>query len=181
MWFPEMLYTIDILFVLFVLFFAVRGVWNGLSGELANVITLLALLAGFCFFYPQVADLAKDNWNLPDTALRFIVPAVLILASVVLFVLLRILFRQMLKEQAGTNADKVGGVLVGILRGVLLGLTVFVGLSLIPNDSLYRVLSEKSAVGGWVCNTLTPWAAPRIGELPALKSDMQDHINDITR
>lgn len=181
MWFPEMLYTIDILFVLFVLFFAVRGVWNGLSGELANVITLLALLTGFCFFYPQLTDLAKDHWNLPAAALRFIVPAVLILASVLLFVLLRILFRQMLKEQADTNADKVGGVLVGMLRGILLGLTVFVGLSLIPNDALYRVLSEKSAIGGWVCNTLTPWAAPRIGEMPALKSEMQDRVNDITQ
>ncbi|HNX52966.1 MAG TPA: CvpA family protein [Pontiellaceae bacterium] len=181
MWFPEMLYTIDILFVLFVLFFAVRGVWNGLSGELANVVTLLALLTGFCFFYPQLENLAKDHWNLPAAALRFIVPAVLILASVLLFVLLRILFRQMLKDLADTNADKVGGVLVGMLRGILLGLTVFVGLSLMPNDALYRVLSEKSAIGGWVCNTLTPWASPRIGELPVLKKDMQNRIDDITR
>lgn len=179
--FPEMLYTIDILFVLFVLFFAVRGVWNGLSGELANVVTLIALLTGFCFFYPQLEDLAKDHWNLPNEALRFIVPTVLILASVILFFLLRILFRQMLKDLADTKADKIGGVLVGMLRGILLGLTVFVGLSLIPNDTLYRVLSDKSAVGGWVCKTLTPWAAPRISELPALRGSIQNRIDDVTQ
>ncbi|MFA6173485.1 MAG: CvpA family protein [Kiritimatiellales bacterium] len=181
MWFPEMLYTVDILFVLFALFFAVRGVWNGLSGELAHVVTLLLLLAGFCFFYPQLTKLAEDHWNLPESALRFIVPTVLVLAAIVLFVLLRVLFKQILKEKAGTSADKIGGVLVGTLRGVLLGLMVFAGLSMIPNDTLYRVLSEKSFIGGWVCNTLTPWAAPRIGELPALKKDMQERIDDVTR
>ncbi|MCC7300988.1 MAG: CvpA family protein [Verrucomicrobia bacterium] len=181
MWFPEMFYTIDILFVLFVLFFAVRGVWNGLSGELAHVLTLLALLAGFCFFYPQLTELAENYWKLPENVLRFLVPTVLILAAVLVFVLLRALFKQMLKEKAGTNADKVGGVLVGILRGILLGLTVFVGLSMISNDSLYRVLSEKSSIGGWVCDTLTPWARPRFGELPALKKDMQKRIDGITQ
>lgn len=49
MWFPEVVYTIDILFIAFVLFFSIRGVWNGLSGELAHAVTLAVLLIGVCF------------------------------------------------------------------------------------------------------------------------------------
>lgn len=180
MWFPEVLYTVDILFVLFVLFFAVRGAWNGLSGELAHVVTLLALLAGFCFFYPQLTQAVSGLWDLPGTALQIIVPAVLVLSAVLLFVLLRLLFRQVLKDKTGETADKIGGVLVGTLRGTLLGLVLFSALSLIPNDSLYGMLSEKSSIGRWVCNTLTPWAQPRIGELPALKNKMHERLDDFS-
>jgi uncharacterized membrane protein required for colicin V production len=181
MLFPEMLYTIDILFVIFVLFFAIRGAWSGLAGELANVVTLLALLAGFCFFYPQLMRLAEDYWKLPESALNILVPLVLVLASVLLFALLRILFKQALKEKAGGTADKIGGVLFGAARGALLGLVIFSALSLIPNDSLYRAISEKSAVGEWVCGTLTPWAKPRLEEIPALKNKIQDRMDDLTR
>ena len=182
MWFPEQLYTIDILFAALVLLFVFEGIKHGLSSELAHVVTLIALLAGFCFFNPQLTKLASDHWQaMSPSAVRIIVPVVMLLASVVLFLLLRALFKQMLKDKLGEAADKVAGGLAGALRGALVGSAVLVGLSLIPNDSLYRTLSEKSSVGAWVCNTLAPWAQPRIMELPVLKDKMSEKLNDITQ
>jgi len=182
MYFPEMLYTIDILFAVFVLFFAVSGMRHGFSGELAHVVTLIALLAGVCFFYPQLMELASETWRtLPESAVRILVPVVLVLAAVLLFVVVRALFKQLLKDKLGETADKAAGGLVGALRGILFGLTVFAGLSLIPNESLYRMLSEKSSIGGWVCNTLTPWAQSHMEDLPVLKDKMSDQLDDITQ
>lgn len=170
MWFPEWIYTIDILFAVFVVFFVVSGAKHGLSGELAHLVTLVALLAGFCFFYSQLTQFAADYWKmLPPVAVRIIVPIVILLLAVLVFVLARAVFKQILKDKLGEAADKVAGGLVGVVRGVLMGLAAFAALSMIPNDSLYQALSEKSSIGGWVCNTLTPWIQPRIMDLPVVK------------
>ncbi|NOU36728.1 MAG: CvpA family protein [Kiritimatiellaceae bacterium] len=182
MFFPETFYTIDILFVVFVLLFTFSGTKTGLAGELAHVMTLLALLAGVCFFYPQLIDLASNYWRaLPPTAVKIIVPAGMLLTAVLLFVLVRLLIKQLLKDKLGEAADKVAGGLVGTLRGVLFGMAVFTGISLIPNDSLYQTLSEKSSIGGWVCNTLTPWSQSHLKELPVLKDNVSDRLDDITQ
>ena len=182
MWFPEQLYTIDILFAVFVLLFVFSGMKHGLSGEIAHVVTLIALLAGFCFFYPQLTQLVSDHWHaLSPSAVQIAVPVLLLLAAVLLFVVMRMLFRQLLKDKLGETADKIAGGLAGALRGTLLGLAVFAGVSLISNDSLYQMLSEKSSIGAWVCSTLTPWARPRVMELPVLKNKMSKRLDDITR
>lgn len=107
--------------------------------------------------------------------------ALLVLISVLLFFLLRVLFRQLLKSRLGGAADKIAGALVGALRGILLGLALLSGLSLIPSDSLYRLLSERSVVGEWVCNTLTPWAQPKLGELPVLKDRATQQIENFVQ
>lgn len=181
MWFPEMLYTVDILFVVFVLIFAVSGIRHGLSGELAHVVTLLALLAGFCFFYPQIMRFAGEAWpTLPETALQIAVPMALVVAAILLFVLVRILFKQLLKKTLDGTGDKIAGGVAGALRGALFGLAVLAGLSLIPNDSLYRMLSESSSIGSWVCSNLTPWAQSHISDLPVLKEKVNQQLDDMS-
>ncbi len=182
MWFPEQFYTIDILFAVFVLLFVFSGIKHGLSGEIAHVVTLVALLTGVCFFYSQLTQLVSDHWRaLSPSAVQIAVPVVMLLAAALLFLLLRALFKQLLKDKLGESADKIAGGLAGALRGALLGSAVLVGLSLIPNDSLYQTLSKKSSIGAWVCNTLTPWAQPRVMELPVLKDKMSEKLNDVTR
>ena len=182
MWFPEQFYTIDILFAALVLLFVFEGIKHGLSSELAHVATLIVLLAGFCFFYPQLVQLTSDQWPaLPPMAVQIAVPVVMLLVTVLLFLLLRALFKQLLKDKLGEAADKITGGLAGALRGALVGVAILVGLSLIPNDALYQALSEKSSVGAWVCNTLAPWANPRIMELPVLKDKVSEKLNDITQ
>jgi uncharacterized membrane protein required for colicin V production len=180
MWFPEKLYTIDILFAAFVLLFAIGGAKRGLSGELAHVVTLVALLAGVCFFYPQLTELASAYWHaLPETAVRILVPAVMLLAAVLLFVVVRALFKQLFKSKLGEASDKLAGGLVGALRGSLFGLAVLIGISLIPNEAVYQTLSEKSLIGAWVCNTLTPWSQSHITELPVLKDQVSEQFDDM--
>lgn len=181
MYFPEMLYTIDILFVVVILFFAISGTRHGFSGELAHVVLLLALLIGVCFFYPRWIQMTSDSWReLPMPVVQISVSVALLLIALLFFVFAHMWFRRSLEGKLGGGADKMVGGLIGALRGGLFGLAVWVGLSLIPNDSLYRVLSEQSLVGNWVCNTLTPWVQPRIKELPILKDRLSEPFNDVT-
>ena len=165
--FPETFYTIDVLFGLFVLFFGVVGLFRGLSGELARLLAFVFLLCGFAFFYPSLTQLAAHNWNaLPPVAVQVIVGLILWLSGLLLFFALRVLLKKFLKERIPRLADQVFGSALGLLFGVLIGLSVFSALSLFPHERVYRMLSEKSVVGGWVCERLTPWLYPRLMELP---------------
>lgn len=164
---PEWVYTIDLLFVVFVLLFVFSGLRNGLSSELAHTLTLTVLLTGFCYFYPQIMQFASNYWQaLPPEVIRIAVPVVMLLAAILFFVLVRAVLKQLLKSQVSGASDRLLGGFAGALRGTVTGLAVMAALSLIPNEPLYQKLSEKSSIGAWVCNTLTPWVHPRVLELP---------------
>jgi len=96
---------------------------------------------------------------------------VLLLVAVLLSFLLNILFKQLFKTRVSEVTNKISGSVLGLLRGALIGMTLLSALSLLPNERLYEALSEKSALGGWVCNTLTPWAHPRLMELPVFDQE----------
>ena len=167
---PETIYTLDVLFGAFVLAFGVAGLLRGLAGELARLITLLLLLTGICFFYPTLVALAADQWpELPPGALKTVIALALLLGGFLVFALLRAIFHQVFKDQLGKFFDRTFGGMVGVLFGSLVGVSILCGISLMPQDRPYQVLSEKSLVGNWVCTTLTPFVYPRLIEMPVFQ------------
>ena len=170
--FPDVLYTIDILFAVFVVFFSAIGFRRGLSGELASVLALLILLCGLCFAYPAFNQFAAQTWvDLSPMLIQVVVLVILFLVSLLLYFLIRMLLKRILKSTLSERVDKIAGCAAGLLRGMLLGITFLAALSLFPSERLYESLSEKSVIGGWVCNTLTPWAHPRLMELPVFDQE----------
>ncbi len=166
--FPETFYTIDVLFGVFVLLFGAVGLLRGLSGELARLLAFSFLVAGFSVLHPSLTQLTARNWRtLSPVAIQVMVGVVIWLTGFLLFFVLRALLKKILHQRIPGLVDKMGGAVFGLLSGALLGLSVLVSVSLIPHESVYRMLSEKSVVGGWVCERLTPWLYPRLMELPA--------------
>jgi len=165
--FPETFYTVDILFLIGVVLFGVVGLIRGFSGELARILSLSFLLLSFCFFYPPLTQMAVQKWDvIPAGLIQVVVALIFFFAGMAVFLLLRVLFKRILKEVFSWLADKVIGTLSGLVFGMLVGLSVMSLLTMVPSENLYRVLSEKSMVGGWVCESLTPWLHPRLMELP---------------
>lgn len=164
---PETFYTIDVLFGLFVLLFGVTGLLRGLADELSRLLAFVFLLGGFSFFYPYLTQQAALRWSaLSPVAVQVAVGVVLWLSGMLFFFALRFLLKRLLSERIHKLTDKTAGALLGLLSGTLLGLSVLSVVSLVPDENLYRMLSEKSVVGGWVCNRMTPWLHPRLMELP---------------
>lgn len=165
--FPDTFYTIDVLFGIFVLLFGIAGMVRGLAGEMARLVTLAVLLTVSCLFYPQLSQLAARQWTaLPPIAVQAITAVILILFSVLLFILLKLILRRIIKEQVGVLFDRILGALLGMVFGALIGVSVLCWVSLVPQERMYRMLSEKSVVGAWVCNRVTPWVYPKLLELP---------------
>ena len=131
----------------------------------------------FCFaglpsFFPSLTQLAARKWSaLPPIAIQVVIGLILLLSALLLFLGLRFLLRKMLSEQIAGVADKLFGALMGMMSGALLGLCVLSVVSLVPNESVYRRLSEKSMIGAWVCERLTPWLHPKMMELPVFNGE----------
>lgn len=169
--YSEWIYTIDILFGLFVFLFVVGGLHRGLSGELAHVLTLAALLFGVWFGFPRLTQLAAEYWTGATPWMAKTAAAIVLgLAALLFFVLVQAILRKLLRAGMEDVSDRLIGALFGLLRGILTGLAVMVALSLIPNETLHTRLSQKSSIGGWVCSTLTPWIQPHIQKLPVFET-----------
>jgi len=169
---PDSLYTIDVLFGVFVLLFGVAGLFRGLAGELARLMTFVFLVCGFAVFFPSLTQTAARRWDtLPPVAVQVLVGIILWLSSILVFFGLRFLLNRLFHERLSGLFDKLFGALTGLFSGALLGLCILSVVSLVPNESAYRVLSEKSAVGSWVCERLTPWLHPRVLELPVCNGE----------
>lgn len=166
--FPETFYTVDVLFGAFVALFGAAGMLRGLAGELARLLALIALLAVSCFCYPQLSQMAAQQWQgLPPVAVQTVTATILLLSAFLFYVFVKLILTRALKEQVGPLFDKILGAVTGMIFGTLIGLSVFCSLSLMPQERVYTLLSERSAIGAWVCNRLTPWVYPRLLELPA--------------
>lgn len=167
MWFPEWVYTIDVIFAVGVVLFGIGGLRRGLSGELARVLALAGLLVGVILFYPQWTEgLAQEREQLPVWAVHAAVSTVMILASVLLFFFAQTVLKVFLKQWIGEVTDKLAGAAAGLLRGLVSGLLLFALLGL--NETASATLSEKSAIGAWVCETITPRVGPWLQELPLI-------------
>ena len=165
--FPDTFYTIDVLFVLFVLLFGVIGLLRGLADELARLLAFAFLLCGFAVFFPALTQFAARNWvTLSPVAVQVVVGLVLWMSAMLLFFMLRFSLKKLLCEQVGYLVNKISGALIGFLSGALLSLSILSMVSLVPDEAVYQMLSEKSVVGGWVCERMTPWLHPRLMELP---------------
>lgn len=170
--FPEWLYTIDVFFLFFVFLVVLIGIKEGLSGELAHIVSMIALLTGVWFFYQQLSQVVSSlvpNW--PFMAVTAGVWVILLLITGLSYGLARLTITRSVKGRLGDRSDKIWGSFAGALRGVLLGLILLAGLSIIPDESLYQALSQKSFVGSWVCKTITPWAQPYKSKLETLKTE----------
>lgn len=180
MWFPEWVYTIDVLFVVGVVLFGFGGLRRGLSGELARVLALAGLLAGFLFFYPQwTASLAQEHEQLPPWAVHAVVAVVMVLGSLLLFFLLQGVLKLILKRSLGETSDKLAGLAAGLLRGLVSGLLLFTLLSL--HEPIHQTLSDKSSIGAWVCDAITPTVREWLMDRPLLPARDEEPPRDPAR
>lgn len=167
MGFPEWLYTIDILFIVLVIFFAAGGLRRGLSGELAHMLTLLIMLCVVCFFYPAMLRGTIHRWPfVPVAVVQISLIVSLIMSALLFFFLLRAVLKRLFKAGLDVPLDHLTGLFAGALRGAVTGVALMAALSLLAGEKVHLALSERSVVGNWVCTRLTPWLQPRLMELP---------------
>lgn len=137
----------DLAALLIFFFAAFHGLHRGLSGELAQVLGIVAaIFIGFVAFDPLGACFA-DRLELTPMAARVAAFAVIMALSMVVLLLIRITLRSVMRVVIGDRLDRIAGFLAGTVRAVLVVVILFVIMNLVPNEKLNHSFGEGSLVG----------------------------------
>ena len=159
---------VDIVFAVLVLLYLLNGLRRGLCRELAQIITLAAVLAAFYFFYPQIRLFAERHVSfIAPEHMHIAVPAMVLLAAVILYYLLRIGLRILFCPFLDFFGEKLLGGVVGAARGVVIGALILSALTLVPNAAVQEAVVDKSFTGCIVENMITPWLRENVMNPPA--------------
>jgi len=171
-WFAR-LSIMDMVLLLLLLIFGVRGLLRGFSGELAHLFTFFALAAGFIYALPPAVQYLEERYGMSLFNARTLSTLVLLLAVAGIFFLLREGLATLVKAGLNTMMDKLLGLITGLLRGSCILLVFLVLLRLAPVAEIQTVVFEQSRIGSrvkrdlfpmldrWLNSNLTDRAAPQ--------------------
>ncbi len=113
----------DLSFILILIFFTIRGWFNGLVGEIAAIVSLVGGFWTAHTFHPLLAEqltfIAEPMWR---TMAAYVV---LFVAVVIAVAIAARLIQRLLRFAFTSWLDSVGGGLFGLAKGVLLCSLIF--------------------------------------------------------
>ena len=144
---PQGFHLVDAIILVTVLIGALQGLRYGLSGELAHVISVAAmLLVGWRAVAPLSA-LITEYTRLDDTFAR---PVAFVGASVVVLLamaLVRTILKGVMELHIKPGFDRWGGLIAGAVKFGAIAAAVLYLMMLSPSEYLVQLASHESAVG----------------------------------
>jgi len=153
---------------------ALRGVFRGLSRELAGLVSLVAAAALGILFYRPAGVWLRDHSHLAERPACAAAFAAIVVGAWIAMMLLHWLLRRVFRVVAEERAERIGGGLAGAASGICLVVVVLVAANLTPNPKLNRRFGDES-----ICGHLLRRTVPYLRELVAGAGDIE--IPDGTR
>lgn len=116
---------LDITIIIILVFFVLRGWFNGLVAEVAAIVSLVGGFIVAHNFHPLVA---VHLTFIPDVWRTMAAYVVLFVATVIAVALLARLLQRLLSFAFATWLDRLGGALFGLAKGVLVCSLIFLVL-----------------------------------------------------
>ena len=162
---PEWLSLVDVAFVAVALLFALGGLQKGFAGQVAHIITFVALGAFLFFAYPAIFSyFGRLFRNLNEVYMMWLILAGLAVLTFFFYLYVTKLLANLLKAQISDRSDRFYGFVLGSVRGALMALLALVFLVILGSERFYDHLSEKSQVGRLVCYEMVPRIQPRLNK-----------------
>ncbi|MBQ7618391.1 MAG: CvpA family protein, partial [Desulfovibrio sp.] len=108
----------DLIIILLLVFFSLRGLKNGFIGEIAGIVALVGGFVAANTLHPKVSPYLE---SLSDPTVRTILTYVIIFIAVMLLVsVLARLLRKLLELSFAKWIDNLAGFLLGLAKGIFL-------------------------------------------------------------
>jgi len=151
---------VDVLAVMVLLFFLVRGLIRGVSDELARVLSFIGGASAGVAIYPLIQKTLSSLTGTPSSAALALTSLTLtLLAGFIGGLAIRYAFTAMFQVVILQPADAVLGLAAGAVYAAVILAVVFALAMLIPLTSVQRLFTEQSRVGQQVC----PWLRAHMG------------------
>ncbi|MFO1489553.1 MAG: CvpA family protein [Kiritimatiellia bacterium] len=150
---------VDLVFILILLIFTIRGIFKGLSGEIAGLAGMAVVLAGGWKLYEPLSAVILRHTRLDDPQtsqlLAYILAVVVLLIAVNLVIWL---VRKVLHKVFDGPVERIGGALAGFLKTAAVLAIILIGVQLSGHAFLKKHFIDESWIGrtfgvrlpGWV-------------------------------
>lgn len=127
-----------------------HGCLRGLSGELAQVLSVVAAFVFGLWLHQPFALWMMENTRLSERLSQAMAFAVTILSALVVMLCLRFVFGRIMKVVIEERFDRAGGGVSGFVRSCLIVIILFILLNMWPNEYLNRKFGEESMIGSFI-------------------------------
>ena len=146
--------AVDIGALVFIILGGLHGLWRGLSGELANLASIICAFIFGIWFMPPFAGWLEANTRLSPDYTRAVAFLITVFTALLVLLCVRYLVRRVMKVVIDERFDRSGGVIAGILRATVVLVIVFVLFNLWPNDYLNRKFGKESLIGTFIMSQI---------------------------
>lgn len=171
---------VDFVALIFIVIGAFIGYRRGLSGELAQLISMAAAFVLSLFLYHPLGSWLHENTQLydrPQLARALAYFATIVVATIAM-VLLRFLLKRIMQVVIEREADKIGGVIAGLVRSIILVAIVLLLMNMWPHQYLNRLFGEESMLGTVVVRCM-PSLHERVGSVDEIRQKVKDRFQEV--
>lgn len=152
----------DLIIVVTLVFFTLRGVRNGFVGEAAGI---LSLVGGFWAARAFNAQLAPQLTFISDPNLRYIAAcAVLFIGVMLLIGLVARLFKKIIAFSFVAWADRLAGALLGLAKGILIWAILIILLEKLMGDAPFMKESRALPYMSAIIDQIKQWLPPEMAQ-----------------
>lgn len=150
----------DLVIVVTLVFFTLRGASNGFVGEIAGI---AALIGGFWAARAWNVQAAQYLDFISDPALRSVSACVLIFVVVMLLIgLLARILKKAIAFSFAAWADRLAGALLGLAKGILIWALIFIVIEKILGDPQFMRDSRALPYFNAIIDHIKQWLPPEL-------------------
>ena len=152
----------DLIIIVTLVFFTLRGLSNGFIGEVAGI---LSLLVGFWAartfnmqLTPHLTFIADPNWrNLASCVILFV-------GAMVVVGLLARLLKKIIALSFAAWADRLAGAFLGLAKGIIVWLLIIIVLEKFFRNAPFMQQSRALAYFSSLLDFIRPWLPPALAD-----------------
>lgn len=160
---------VDIVIMALLLFGMIRGARKGLSGELADVISIAAAFFAGWVFYEPLGTYFRTNTRLSETGSYIAAFFAVLVGAYLLMRVLRLVLQHVMEFSFKGKIERVGGALAGLAHAGVVTASLILVVGLLPDRALHYNFVENSVFGLVLYERLGPVYEDLSEKHPALR------------
>lgn len=141
---------VDILAILLIALGTLHGYLRGLSGELAQFLSVIAAFVFGLWFHHPLALWMLENTRLSERPSQTLAFLATVLAAMIVMLCLRFVVKRVMRVIVEERFDKIGGCISGFIRSSVIVIILFVVLNMWPHEYLNRKFGDESFIGSFI-------------------------------
>lgn len=152
----------DLVIVVTLVFFTLRGISNGFVGEAAGI---LSLIGGFWAARTFNAQLAPHMTFVSDPSMRYIAACAVLFIGTMLFIgLAARILKKIIAFSFVAWVDRLAGALLGLAKGILIWAILIVVLEKIMGDAPFMKESRALPYMSAIIDQIKQWLPPELAQ-----------------